>query len=79
MLAAFPVAHGVQRLQHPLAEARRLFEQLAHQVRRCVRETRQVRVALEVHHLVQQEQVLLDRRLVGHGDVLLESTDIILS
>ncbi len=68
--AALPVAHRIQRLQHLLAKAPGLLQQLAGQVRRGVGETGKVGIGLEVKHLVQQEQVFLDRRLVGHRRLL---------
>ncbi len=67
MAAAFAVAHRVQRRQHLPAEAPGLLQQLADQLRRRLGEPRQVGEALEAQDLVQQEQMLLDRRLVAHG------------
>ncbi len=71
VLAALLVAHRVQRLQHPLAEAGGLLEQLAGQLGRGVGEAGQAGMALEVQDLVEQEQIFLHRRLVGHQGRLL--------
>ena len=64
-LAANLVADAVQRRQHLGSEAARLLEDRLDQVGRRVGEARQVRIAADVQHVVEDEPRLAHRRGIG--------------
>ena len=69
--AAFLVAGAVDRGEHLFAELSALGQDLLDHVHRCVGEAGQVGVVFEAQDLPQHEQLVADRRLIGHGDVTL--------
>src|SRR6185312_14295387 len=64
-LAALQITGAVQRCEDLLAELGALGQDRLDRVRRGVREARQVVVTLDLEDVVQEEQNVVDRRLVG--------------
>ncbi len=65
--AALLVANGVERGQDLAGELRPLLDDLGHQIHGGFREARQIPIALDLQNVAQQEEVIADRGLIGHG------------
>ena len=71
--AACLVARLVQRVQNFLAKLSGFGENLRHDVGGQVRETRQIAETLEIQHVIQEENRIVDRRLIAWHERLLEN------
>ena len=65
--AALLVAHGVQGREHLAGEPTAFLDDLGHHIHRGLGKARQVAVALDLQDVAQQEEVVTDRGLIGHG------------
>ena len=66
--AALFVADAVQRRQDLAGEAGGLLDDLRNHVHRGFGKAGQIPIALDLKDIAQQEEVVADRGLIGHGD-----------